>query len=985
MSTHSFPATAQTSRKHPIRRLTGGVTLRGILANLLAIQLVLIACSIPVDARRLPQQNSDAQRAAALVAEGERLLKEVTGGMPAALAKFQEAMPLWQRTGDKRSQATTLNSIAKIQDALDQKQNALASFERALSLLRATGDASIEAATLNNIGLIYDGLGQKKKALQYYNQALSAARKVADKRTEAATLVNIGLSLDGRGEKQKTLTNYQMALSIFRALGDRNAEAVTLNNIGLVYHSIGEPQQAFNYFGRALPIVKAAENKRVEAITLNNIGFVYSEQDEYDKAIEYYERALPVLSHAGDRSMEAYTLNNIGLVHHSRGEYKKALELFTRALRLRQTAGDLSGKAETQGDAGRTYAALGETTKALESYEESLRLSRIIGNPRIEASTLRRIAMLEQKRGNLPAALERVTAAISIVESLRTKLVSRELRASYFATAQEHFETYISVLMALHAQQPSKGFDALALQASERGRARTMLEMLAEAHADIRQGINPALLERERTLDSSLSALAEKRARLLSEGAGQEQTSQLTKEVEWALLEYHQVQAEIRIASPRYASLTQPAPLSLGEIQRQALDPDTILLEYSLGEQKSYLWMVTSDSLKSYELPSRAEIDGVATFVYNLLTARNLKIRFETPEERQERVERADRDYEQAAALLSRMVLGPVAAQLSTKRLIIVGDGVLHYIPFAALPAPDMKAVSTATLSLLPPMMVNHEIVTLASASTLVALRREIEGRPPAPKTLMVLADPVFDKSDERVAHINGDRRTASREVSSIQRAHRYQESAPQAQSPISTLDRDPIDRLPFTRLEANKILSLIPPAQSRKALDFDANRATATSADLARYRYVHFATHGFLDPNHPELSSLVFSLVDRRGSAQDGSLFAHEVFNLRLSADLVVLSSCRTGLGRQIKGEGLVGLTRGFMYAGAARVIVSLWNVSDEASADLMAELYKGMLGREQLRPAAALRNAQLAVWKEKRWQAPYFWAGFVLQGEPK
>jgi CHAT domain-containing protein/Tfp pilus assembly protein PilF len=981
MSTRSIPATTKRTRKIVHRHLPGGVSLRGILANIFAVLLLLVACSIPV----LPQQKNDAKRAAELLAEGRRLFEEAQGGTLAALAKFQEALPLWQRTGDKKSQALTLNYIGTIQDRLGEKQNALTSFSRALSLLRATGDASGEAAALNNIGLVYDGMGQKKNALQYYNQALSAARKAGNKRTEAATLVNIGLSLDSRGEKQKTLTNYQMALAIFRTLGDQNAEAVTLNNIGLVYHSIGEPQQAFDYFDRALPLLRAVGNLRVAAITYNNIGFVFSEQNDFEKALFYYDLAFPVLSQVGDRSMEAYTLNNIGLVHHSRGDYKKALEFFTRALRLRQAVGDLSGKAETQGDAGRTYAAMGETTKAIESYDESLRLSRIIGNPRIEASTLRRIALLEQKRGNLPEALERMTAAISIVESLRAKLVSKELRASYFATAQEHFETYISILMALHAQQPGKGFDALAFQASERARARTMLEMLAEANADIRQGVDPALLERERALDNNLTSLGEQQNRLLSEGASQEQMLRLKNEIESTLAEYHQVQTEIRIASPRYASLTQPAPLTLSEIQRQALDPDTILLEYSLGDDKSYLWMVTANSLKSYELPSRSEIDGVATIVYKLLTARNLKIRFETPEEKQERVERADRDYEQAAALLSRLVLGPVAGQLSSKRLIIVGDGALHYIPFAALPAPDMKADSPATLSLMPPMMVEHEIVTLASASTLVALRREIEGRPPAPRTLMVIADPVFDKSDERVAHNNGDRRPVNRQVSSLQLAHRYQESTSQTQLPTSTPDRDPIDRLPFTRLEANKILSLVPPAQSRKALDFDASRATATSPDLGRYRYVHFATHGFLDPNHPELSSLVFSMVDRRGADQDGSLFAHEVFNLRLSADLVVLSSCRTGLGKDIKGEGLVGLTRGFMYAGAARVIVSLWNVSDEASADLMAELYKGMLGRERLRPAAALRSAQLAVWKDKRWQAPYFWAAFVLQGEVK
>jgi CHAT domain-containing protein len=169
------------------------------------------------------------------------------------------------------------------------------------------------------------------------------------------------------------------------------------------------------------------------------------------------------------------------------------------------------------------------------------------------------------------------------------------------------------------------------------------------------------------------------------------------------------------------------------------------------------------------------------------------------------------------------------------------------------------------------------------------------------------------------------------------------------------------------------------------KAVDFAANRAAATSPELEQYRYIHFATHGVLNSAHPELSALVLSLVNEQGVEQDGFLWAHEVYNLRLPAEMVVLSGCRTGLGKEIKGEGLVGLTRGFMYAGSARVLVSLWDIADEASSALMVQVYKGILGQERLRPAAALRAAQISIWKEKRWQAPYYWAAFVLQGEPR
>jgi CHAT domain-containing protein len=191
------------------------------------------------------------------------------------------------------------------------------------------------------------------------------------------------------------------------------------------------------------------------------------------------------------------------------------------------------------------------------------------------------------------------------------------------------------------------------------------------------------------------------------------------------------------------------------------------------------------------------------------------------------------------------------------------------------------------------------------------------------------------------------------------------------------------LPRLIGTRREALGILSLVPVGEQRRALDFEASRATAMSAELGQYRFIHFATHGLLNSAHPELSGLVLSLVDERGQPVDGFLRLHEIYNLRLPAELVVLSACQTGLGKEIKGEGLVGLTRGFMYAGSPRVMASLWKVDDRATTELMKRFYEGMLGPKRLRPAEALRAAQVSMWKQKRWQNPYYWAAFVLQGE--
>jgi CHAT domain-containing protein len=286
------------------------------------------------------------------------------------------------------------------------------------------------------------------------------------------------------------------------------------------------------------------------------------------------------------------------------------------------------------------------------------------------------------------------------------------------------------------------------------------------------------------------------------------------------------------------------------------------------------------------------------------------------------------------------------------------------------------------------PLVVEHEIAMIPSASTLAVLRQELNGREVAPKTVAVLADPVFNKRDERLA---GYSKTETRRAAGNRSPARSGDA--DARDPISKklfrlADGAPgddlaIPRLPGSRREAEAIMALVPEAQRRTAFDFDASRATATSAELGAYRYLHIATHGLFNSEHPELSGLVLSLVDREGNRQPGILRAQDIYNLKLPVELVVLSACRTALGKESGGEGVIGLTRGFFYAGARRVIASLWMVNDKATAELMGRFYRELLGEKRSSPAAALRAAQVSMWKEQRWRAPYYWAAFTLQGE--
>jgi CHAT domain-containing protein len=410
------------------------------------------------------------------------------------------------------------------------------------------------------------------------------------------------------------------------------------------------------------------------------------------------------------------------------------------------------------------------------------------------------------------------------------------------------------------------------------------------------------------------------------------------------------------------------------------LDPDTLLLEYSLGEERSYLWAVTSSSITSHQLPKRAEIEAAARGLYDLLNARNTRVRGETNDQRAVRIAQSDAEIPAAAASLSQMVLAPVTGQLRNRRLVIVADDALHFVPFGVLPVASLGGSSASRQRRVTrPLIEDHEIVNLPSASTLAVIRDELTGRSRAPRIVVALADPVFTRNDERVKR-GKDKKPDN--GASVGRESIDRQLVKATEDSGVASNGSYIPRLPGTRLEAEQIVAMVPTVERRLAVDFAASRETATSAELSQYRYVHFSTHGLLNSVHPELSGLVFSLVNERGETQDGFLRAHEIFNLKLSPEAVVLSACQTGMGKNIGGEGLVSLTRGFMYAGSPRVVVSLWGVNDLGTTELMVGFYHGML-KEGMRPAAALRAAQVSLMKNKRWESPYYWAPFTLQGE--
>ncbi|MBS1791171.1 MAG: tetratricopeptide repeat protein [Acidobacteria bacterium] len=925
-------------------------------------------------------------------------VRNTLGDKQLALETYNQALSLAREVGNRGLEATVLNNMATIYFALGEKRRAAEAFDQVLPLRRAANDKLGEASTLTNIGAVYADWGESLKALDYYNQALPLWREAKRADGEVSTIINIGEAYDLLGEKQKSLDYYAQALNLARTIGARQNEGVIQTSLATVYSSLGEKEKARDMYMQALEIHRSTGNRTAEGDTLHLLGFLHYELEDFTKALDYMSQEAVVWRQLKDVRAEGVMLGAMGMVYRKLGDRQKSLEVLNQALPLDREVGNRQGEVDALINIGLIESDSGEKQKALENFNHALEISRAVSDPTQEANARYEIARIKLELGELSESRSQIEDTLNIVESLRTKVASQELRASYFATVQKYYDFYIELLMQMNGRQSGQGFGGEALQASERARARSLLEILAEANASIHEGVDPALLNREQTLHHQLSGKADALARLYASRPSPEQIAAAKKEVDDLTAQYNEVRAEIRRASPRYASLTQPTPLNLKEIQQQVLDADTLLLEYWLGEKRSFLWAVTPTKISSYVLPPRAKLEAEARNAYEWVSKpaqANAKRRLKHDGVEMTESERKARGL-QAMRYLSNTLIKPVAPQLGKKRLVIVASGALQYVPFAALSVAGGRSSASgkkAAANRLPTpnsrlLIQDHEIINLPSASTMAVLRRDTEQRQVAPKMLAVLADPVFEKDDERVGKMA--RPTISASASQPKESTKTPPQTVAEERSLKHMKEKSaeetgemkIARLPFTRQEAEKILALVPEAERKEALDFDANRTTAMAKDLSQYRYVHFATHGYLDSERPEFSALVLSLVDKEGVQQSGFLYAYEVYNLQLNSDVVVLSACETGLGKEIRGEGLVGLTRGFMYAGAPRVVVSLWSVNDRATADLMTRFYRNML-KDKLPAAAALRAAQIEMLKESQWREPYYWAAFALQGE--
>ncbi|OUL33074.1 hypothetical protein BV372_17620 [Nostoc sp. T09] len=941
---------------------------------------------------------------------------------------------LEQDVKSQRNQIIILKQIASSYLSLGDTQQQIYYLNQGRIIAHELGKTQEEADIISSIGLAYYHLGETQKAKENFTQALKLQTEIKDFQGEAKTLVNIASIHRQSGEFQQALDILNQALEISQQKQNSLLEGSILFDISYVYRDLGADElgiekskevlaiyqqsnpylvgstlysigvaylqscfyqekpedcrQTLDYSNQALKYAHEKASVSNEITILGTITKAYELLEDYPQAIKNGEKALELSRKYNLKNKEMSTLGFLSAAYERAGDYQKALDASKQSLLLSQQLGDLTSQVTVYKIQGTIYKSMKQPQLAIEVYNQELKLAQQIGDISEQTYPLYKIAIIERDRGNLNKAKTQIESAINIIENTRSKVNSNDLRTAYFATVQDYYKFYIDLLMQLHKKDPSKGYAAEALHISERSRARSLIDLLNEAHAKILKGANPELVQQERDLRQKIDARDARRLNLQTSANKNDPNTKetiqtLSTEISNLLGQYKEVQAKIRANNPEYAKLINPNPekdiLQLPQIQQQ-LDKNTLLLQYSLGEERSYLWAVTPTSMQVYTLPSREEIEKVATRFYESLqqgSASDISI----PNAQQ----------------LSKLILAPVADKLSGKRLVIVADGGLQTIPFAALaditPQPPSlqgkgeksKPLSSQERGLergsqYQPLMVNHEILNLPSASTIAFQRQQLANRKPAPKALAILADPVFNATDCRFTSKDCRETDTPQPINSNLDTRSQLEQSALSRS-AKNLKRNGWERLLYTGDEAKAILQLIPSESSLQAFGFDANYNWATSSALNQYRILHFATHGIADPKEPGLSGIILSKYDRkRNEILPSKLTLGDLFNQDYPAELIVLSACETGLGKNVNGEGLVGLTRGLMYAGAARVAVSLWKVSDEGTSILMQEFYKQML-QEGKTPAEALRAAQSKLWQEGR--SPYEWAAFTMQGE--
>lgn len=832
-----------------------------------------------------------------------------------------QSLALWTGLGDTSSMARTYLKRGSVLSKKGDPAEARIAFEKALELCRENFDTRCSAEAENNSGQMSSRMGDFNNARQRLEEAAQDWRKLAEKEYEGATLSNLGLMLSQVGDFGQAITYLDAAKGL---LQNRNPVryAQVLSNLGLCYQLLAEYERARGYFEMAVASFSRAGELKEQVRVRTNLGRNSMLQGNLHRAQQILELALAEANKLSDLQIRADTLRNLAQNLYRQGKFDEARPQLKRALKVDRTTGNRRGQSSALHYLGLIAEKSGDIAAARSLLAEAAQLRREVGLRDDATESLFELATLEYHAGHLDAAHDFAEQALTLLESVRSQAPNPALRASYYSRKRQFFDLLVEIAMA----PGNLNATADGLLATERGRSRSLMDLLASGSlpGPLPEDMAERHANNQRQLDY-LSALISKTA----PGKDTELRLRFQK-----LLDENEALEDRIHKSLTNQKLAEPLK-SIEELQSDLLLSGCGLLEYHIGARQSYMWFVDAHQIQVFKLPNAAMIESEAKPVIEGFG--------HILERRRSPVQSAA--YKKALQKLSRTLLGQLSEVPPTERLILVPDGILHKIPFAALQLPN----ASEQLGL------SHDLVQVPSAAYLRAGARP---RPiqQFPQTILAVTDPVFSADDPRV-------------------------TGPGKSHVSSNTD---LARLPFNH-ETELIESRVSRSRFRILHGFAASRATLDHLRLEDFGILHFSTHALIDDRMPELSWIALSRVDRAGRPVEGLglLHPYQLAQFHLAGSIVVLSACNTALGKQVLGEGLMGFSSSLLYAGGSQLVLALTQIDAEASSRFLSDVYRQYLpGNNSMEHSITLSRQTMA--RSRRFSDPYYWASFVVIGRP-
>ena len=854
--------------------------------------------------------------------------------------------------------------------------------KQALDLSRKIGDKKRILVAMLYLGTAYYDQGRRPEALEVFQNAVALARESGNRKELSRALNNIAGVLGDLGRYEESISYLNQCLEVAHERGDEPMQFTALLNVGQLYIRLGDPDKAEAplleslRIGRGLKHSDLVSNpsKVATEMALRVLGEMEIAREHYQLALKYLDQVRE--SHPENAQAQIELLSGIALAYQRLGEYLKAADALQEAMPIADKA-DSGYSPLLVASLGEVQESLGQFNEALASENRALAaLRKAGGNPDNEWEIQRRIGHIDRALTHKQEALEHYENSLHTIDLLRASALNTENgRASFGARSRDVYAETADLLYDLHRESE-------ALEMAERGRARAFLDMLAMSRSGLPDELSPEQLQQE---DSKLARIAAVQKQLWKPDLSPADDKRIKAELTSAEDDLEKFHVEVRRSNPRYASVHYQEPINFHSIQRNLLGERTVLLEFLLGEKRSLLWVVSKQKITVGILPPRKEIEDEVAAYRKALTEKTSALNLQASLREIQR---------QARHLYNALFQTEENAIQPGSTLLVVPDGSLGYLPFESLIVASRRAPSGEVQ---PVYMLEKFAITYGpSASALTAIREVRAQNQERAKTLLAFGDPVVQPQATlaKTSPATGDTRSAEDPLDASAAKTTASTAVPTSSAspnsgPSDVISQEYVERgfsltrLPFARDEVLGIGNLYPAAQRQIYLGENAREEIVKSEKLDAYRYIHFASHGFIDESHPERSGILFSRSLH--SPEDGVLQMGEIMHLKLNSDMVTLSACSTGLGKLVNGEGILGLTRAFFYAGAQNVTVSLWNVNDSATATLMKSFY-GNLNRG-LSKSAALRKAKLSLihGESNLWRHPYFWAPFVLVGEGK